>query len=520
MALREWFYRSALYNLALWGPAPGELCLRLAETWPGDPQRGEALVGQSPQWTAESHSFGFLADLAALGTEPAVCAARAATADWLRRCDAIEPLSWNAATLGDRLFAWIAHHDLLAAPPQEPEFRRALLMSLARQARYLHGAWRQATGIGRLRALRGLVAAWAALRDERRLGTACARLGTEVRAQILPDGGHISRGPHRQVAALMALIDARDALSAASVEIPKDVMDAIDRAAPMLRFFRHGDGGLALFNGAAAGDIELIELVLQRAMAKGRPPTHAPQCGYERLQAGRSLALFDCGSAPPAPFDGDAHAGALALEFSHGRERLIVNCGVYVGGDAHWRAAMRATAAHSTLIVADTASATIGADGHFVTRPEIKAHSNEQDGNLWVGASHTGYIRNFGLQHRRELYLAADGDDLRGEDRLTVVGGGPPRGHGFAVRFHLHPDVQASTTQDGNTVLLKSPSGVFWRLKAAGAVMNLAESVYLGDGAVRKTQQVVLDGHAGSTGAVVKWALKREAKKGEKPGPA
>jgi uncharacterized heparinase superfamily protein len=520
MALRDWFFRSALYNVALWGPAPSELRLRLSETWPGDPQRGEALIGQAPQWTAENHSFAFLADLAALGTEPAVRAAREATFDWLKRCDAVEPVSWSAATLGDRLFAWIAHHDLLAAAPQDPEFRRALLMSLARQARYLHGGWRQATGIRRLRALRGLVAAWAALRDERRLSAACARLGAEARAQILADGGHVSRGPHQQVSALMALIDARDALSAASAEIPKDVMDAIDRAAPMLRFFRHGDGGLALFNGAIAGDVDLIELALQRSAAKGRPPAHAPQSGYERLQGGRSLVLFDCGTAPPAPFDADAHAGTLAFEFSHGRERLIVNCGAYRGGDAHWRAAMRATAAHSTLIVADTASATISRDGHFVMRPEVKARRNEQDGNVWVGASHTGYVRAFGLQHHRELYLAADGDDLRGEDRLVVVGNGPPRGHGFAIRFHLHPEVQASTTQDGNAVLLKLPSGVFWRLKAMGAVMNLAESVYLGDGGMRKTQQVVLDGHAGSTGAAVKWALKREAKKGEKPSEA
>jgi hypothetical protein len=140
MALRDWFFRSALYNIALWGPAPSELRLRLSETWPGDPQRGEALIGQAPQWTAENHSFAFLADLAALGTEPAVRAAREATFDWLKRCDAVEPVSWSAATLGDRLFAWIAHHDLLAAAPQDPEFRRALLMSLARQARYLHGA--------------------------------------------------------------------------------------------------------------------------------------------------------------------------------------------------------------------------------------------------------------------------------------------------------------------------------------------------------------------------------------------
>ncbi|MDE1932104.1 MAG: heparinase II/III family protein, partial [Alphaproteobacteria bacterium] len=364
MALRDWIYRSSLYNLALWGPAPSELRLRLAETWPGDPERGEALIGQVPQWTAENHRFGFLADFAALGTEPAVRAARDAAADWLRRCDAIEPLSWNPEIVGERLFAWIAHHDLLAAPPQDPAFREALLMSLARQARHLHRTWRRTTGITRLRALRGLVAALAALKDQRRLGAACARLSNEAKAQILPDGGHVSRNPSQQLAALMALIDARDALSAANVEIPKPVMDAIDRAAPMLRFFRHGDGGLALFNGAAAGDIDLIELVLQRSAAKGRPPSHAPQAGYERLQAGHSLALFDGGTLPPAPFDGEAHAGALAFEFSHGSERLIVNCGAFHGNDAQWRAAMRATAAHSTLIVADTASAVVE-QGHF-----------------------------------------------------------------------------------------------------------------------------------------------------------
>jgi hypothetical protein len=43
--------------------------------------------------------------------------------------------------------------------------------------------------------------------------------------------------------------------------------------------------------------------------------------------------------------------------------------------------------------------------------------------------------------------------------------------------------------------------------------MNLAESIYLGRGERRKSQQVVLDGHVGTTGATVKWALRREGKK-------
>ena len=51
---------------------------------------------------------------------------------------------------------------------------------------------------------------------------------------------------------------------------------------------------------------------------------------------------------------------------------------------------------------------------------------------------------------------------------------------------------------------------MLWRLRAAGAEMSLGESVYLGSGEARKTQQVVLSGTVGVEGAAVRWALRRE----------
>ena len=86
-------------------------------------------------------------------------------------------------------------------------------------------------------------------------------------------------------------------------------------------------------------------------------------------------------------------------------------------------------------------------------------------------------------------------------------------GQSFAIRFHLHPQVQASLTQDGSTALLRLPSGVGWHLRSEGAVMSLAESVYLGAVTTRKSQQVVLEGHVGSQGATVKWAVRREGRR-------
>ena len=118
----------------------------------------------------------------------------------------------------------------------------------------------------------------------------------------------------------------------------------------------------------------------------------------------------------------------------------------------------------------------------------------------------TAIETTFGLTHARQLFLAADGDDLRGEDRADR-----PRRPGLLPSASISiPRCRSSLTQDGNAVLLRLPGGTGWRLRAQGAVLSLAESIYLGGETPRKTRQIVLDGHVGSDGAIVKWALRRE----------
>ena len=529
---------SAVYHLSLWGRAPSNLAIRLDEPWPGDAVRGAALLdgafdfagetarAVTPPWTAERrpdwlaalHGYGWLADVAAIGSDAAWQKAQQWVADWLQRCDAWEQTAWRPDVVGDRLTAWIEHFDALAARA-DAVFRQRLLTSFARQSRHLvRVATHAMPGLPRLAALRGLVAAAAALADERRLKQALIKLGRETDAQLLPDGCHVARSPAAQLQALRYLIDARAALRALQVEVPAPLQSAIDRAAPILRFFRHGDGRLALFNGSNEEDVERIDLVLTRAEAKGRPPVSAPHGGFQRLQAARTLVIVDAGAPPAAGLDGDAHAGTLSLEMSHGRERLFVNCGAYHGPSAEWRKVARATAAHTTLIVADTNSSEILPDGHLGRRPmQVPCEHAEEGGSQWISTSHDGYQPSFGVTHFRQLFLSGDGDDLRGEDRVSGRAG-----QSFVVRFHLHPQVQASLTQDGATALLRLPSGIGWRLRAHGAVMSLAETVYLGGGERRKSQQVMLDGHVATAGATVKWALRREPKKameeGEAPG--
>jgi len=194
---------------------------------------------------------------------------------------------------------------------------------------------------------------------------------------------------------------------------------------------------------------------------------------------------------------------------SVGRERMIVNCGAHPG-DPEWRTAQRLTAAHSTLVVEDTNSSEIMPDGALGHGPTVVlCRRQEVDGNLWLELSHDGYQPRFGLIHHRRLYLAATGEELRGEDRLS--GGGA--GRRFAIRFHLHPQVQASIVQSAASVLLKLPSGSGWRLRSSGGTVALEPSVYLGRaGEVRRGQQIVISGVVEGGEVTVKWGLRRETK--------
>ena len=134
--------------------------------------------------------------------------------------------------------------------------------------------------------------------------------------------------------------------------------------------------------------------------------------------------------------------------------------------------------------------------------------------------SHDGYAAPFGLIHRRRIYMAASGDELRGEDSLIPAErqlaegtAGEPDNRAFVIRFHLHPAARASLAQDGTAAFVRLSSGVGWRLRVGGAKVDLAESMYFGGNEARRTQQIVLSARTGAGPTTVKWALRREGGK-------
>jgi uncharacterized heparinase superfamily protein len=452
---------------------------------------------------AAAHGFTWLRDLRALGTDAARLRARALVAEWVNSPPG-EPIAHRPDVAGARIAAWLGHYDFFAATADDA-FRQRLMARLVSDARSLSAALpTEELDARALTALKGLIAAAVALPEHAGfLARALRFLPQEIVRQVLPDGCHAERSPAGQLAALQDLTEIRALLQASQTQPPMALTGAIERMAPALRVMRHGDGGLALFNGSREESSALVDMALTQAGRTARGPFALPDGGFQRLQAGRSVLIVDCGAPPPPGVDRCAHAGTLSMELSVGRDRMIVNCGAIPAGGPEWRDATRATAAHSTLVIADVNSSELKPEGLGRRPVLVEVQRQEANGAHWLEASHDGWKKPFGAVHRRRLYLAESGEDIRGEDVVEAATPQP-----FSLRFHLHPDVNANLQQDGEAVLLRLRSGGGWRLRADGARMSLEESIYLGGHEPRRTEQVVLSGYADGP-QQVKWAISK-----------
>jgi uncharacterized heparinase superfamily protein len=513
-------YGNPLYQKMLAaGDTPQRLHFTPADPWPGDAQAGQILLsGQSGMFeraesTALRHAAAALRNLRAIGTDAARAASVRLIDSWLHQFDGWHETEWTSGNLGSRIAAWIGFYDFYA-PAASPDFNARLVSSLHRQWKHLARTVSPAlTGVEAVQAARGLIYGGLNFPDgDNALGLACDLLQRQMAAEILADGGHASRNPSAQLHILRHLVDIRNVFELADIRLPESIGAGLAAMIPALKFYRHGDGGLALFHGAVEETPLLIDAVLTQAVVRGRVLRRLTETGYERLMAGRSLLLVDAASPPPRAVGGEGHAGLLSFEFSHGRERIIVNCGAVpqgsaIGNSGQWRAACAATAAHSTVAVADTNACDIDSDGGIIGSAQTSAQRFDEGGAHGLEMTHDGYRARFGLMHQRILRLSGDGETLSGRDILQGKSG-----REFTLRWHLHPGMQVSLSQGVQTALLRTPSGGGWRLRVETGSLALELSVYCGGSIPRRTMQIKTSSITGSGDTTVAWSLTRERK--------
>ncbi|MEO6247873.1 MAG: heparinase II/III family protein [Sphingomicrobium sp.] len=468
--------------------------------------------------TASLQGFSWLRDLAAsTGRDKGARLAEALVGRWLLAHGTKVDEAWRPTLWGERILFWTAYAPYILSS-RDAGYRSALLNTLARGARHLDSTADKAPpGLARVTAWIGVIVAGLLVQGGMsRVARGEAGLARALAAAQHDDGGLVSRSPAEQSLFVDRMGLLRAAYFAAKHSLPDNLESAAAAALAALHGVTMGDGALSSWQGGNPGDSVRLTALIDGCGLRARPLRQAKGWGYQRLSALGTVVVLD-GAAPPRPSI-SAAASTLAIEVSDGAQRLIVNCGgpglLPTAISPELVAALRSTAAHSTLVLDDTNSTAILADGSLGKGvDEVPITRSEDNDSTRIEASHDGYVKGFGLTHSRTIILGNDGKEVRGLDRLAPRGRRKIREAApYAVRFHLAPGVEPTVTADGMGAILRSPGAPPWNFRCRGAMLTTEESLHIdGHGEIRATTQLAIVGELSGIGGEIAWQLRRSS---------
>ncbi|RIA43939.1 putative heparinase superfamily protein [Hephaestia caeni] len=536
-------WRTPIHTLRLRGRYPLKLIAVPEDPFFGDVARGNALLEGKLRFRGEEraidtfdiarpdvsadfldyvHRFAWLRDLSSVAPRAqAAPIAENLMRRWLHaHADTIADPAWRPDLCGRRLQFWAAHAPLILSST-DLIYRSRVLNTLARGARHIDRvADKQPIGVRRVATWAGVLTAGLLIPGgDARRAVGEAGIAKALALSVFDDGGIVSRSPRDQVALIRILTMLARTYDARRMVVPASIDAALARMVPALLGITHGDHALSSWQGGGPLTADELDRLVDGTGIRTRPMRQAREWGYQRLAAAKAVVIVDAAPPPVARVIDGGCASTLAFEMSDGPHRLIVNCGGARAAVAHLppdlAEGLRTTAAHSTLVLADSNSTAVLADGTLgkgVAEVELTRQESEQASR--IEASHDGYAKRHGFVHRRQLVLTGDGRELRGEDMLLPAGRRAPKRPQtpFAIRFHLGATVQVTQTADGLAALLRLPGGTAWQFRCKGGALGIESSVWIdGDGRPVATQQLVVSGEAAPGGANVSWALKRAA---------
>lgn len=555
--LNSWRYGSPIHRMRLKGRFPLKLLGVPEDPVPGDANRGQRLKAgrlwfdghgiaiangllddpeAPPGWQQHVHGWAWLRDAAAdpPATEAEALRIELLARRWLERFPEYHPVAWAPDLTARRILLAIAHAPLLI--PRHDHIHRSLVLNgIARWTRHLDRAVkRMADGPARVEAILGLVGGSLLVPGhEPHRERAEAMIGPALAETLGSDGALGSRSPLDLATLGEQLIFASGFYRARGLKPLPVIASAIEAVQHALSLLAMGDGLPAPWHGGQPVPRQMAALGVSPAASSGGVS------GFHRMVAGTTILVVDVAPPPAIRHSHSPHASTLAFVMSDGPVALVVSCGggLAAGADGprplslpdDLRSGLRTTAAHSTLVLADTNSTRLRLEGPRrkggVEEVQLQSHGTAE--GQWLECRHDGYRRRFGFDHVRRLWLAPDGADLRGEDVLLPVA------HGFRrlnahealvarVRFHIAPGAVLSLTSDGEGALLRLPAArprdqLAWSFRAAlpkGAALAIEPSLVVGyDGALKPCQQLVVTAPVPQGRPLnLAWAFRRQSR--------
>ena len=448
-------------------------------------------------WSEDLREFAWLRHFRDAREEDERQFARSLILDWISREGRFNRASWGLGLCSRRVLNWLRHLNLLVDGATGEETAR-IVRSLGNQIQSLKVRGALASDpVDRL--FVAIALAGVALCDERRvseLPKRMRRLMRQLELQLDADGLHRTRSARVQLQLLVELETLRQGLARDHEEDAQQLGPLVDGMHRALDAVSLSTGEPAYFNGTGQLPHDLIVAVQVQSPVRFRNSGLAG--GYGRLMDGKSIVIADGGLVPPPAFSGEAHASALAFEFSHGTELVVGNCGPAPAELVDHGLVFRQGITHSGITINGSSAGRLSDRGPFAGRllprgaPPVLA-ANEEENSLIIKTQ--SYQQRYRCSIERRLLLMAEGKTLVGQDRVMGGKAGRRKQANLAIaRFHLALGTTLEKSPDDDVLRLRLASGAVWTFLWEGADMRIEDSVrqssYFG---FHRVKQIVLE---------------------------
>jgi uncharacterized heparinase superfamily protein len=457
------------------------------------------------EWLQNLHSFSWLRHFRDARDEGERRFARTLVLDWIGREGKFDRDTWAPTLCAQRVLNWLRHYNLIvegANAEQVASIDRALGTQI--QSLKL----RSGLAVEPLDELFAVIAlAGVALcngSDEDELARRIHRLMAGLDKHLDEDGLYRSRSPKVQLQLLVEITSVKLALLQKHALLAREILPLIERMHRALDALTMGTGEPAYFNGT--GQLQHDVLISVQSQSQSRQRQSGTMSGYGLLVGAEGVVVADGGAVPPLAYADEAHAGALAFEFSQGRELVVGSCGPAPVELADSALLFRKAITHSSPTINDKSPASITGKGPLAGRLRPRGEAGAVDINVadnTLALSTDGYQGRFGVTLERRLTLLSEGKTLVGQDKIVVSK--EMGGNTCVIRFHLAPGARVYPGENQDIVRIRLASDKVWTFLWEGARMHEEDSVrqsaHFG---FHRTRQIVLEAPA-TDGHEVAW---------------
>ena len=209
-------------------------------------------------------------------------------------------------------------------------------------------------------------------------------------------------------------------------------------------------------------------------------------------------------------------SGPLSFEYFLDGEKIICNSGFGCNISSKAELLSRLTACQTTLTLNDT-SVTKFERNKLVNKVfgnSIKNSFKTYDVNILndsnfsgCSASHSGYEKNFGCTHKREIFFDKENNYLKGIDHIFKKKDGIPIRYVF--RFHINPELTVIKTMGGNSALIQVSKNKSLIFTVNDETLEVEKSIFLAGEKILDNTCINISGNLVNKNKSINWEIKK-----------